>query len=139
VSGANLYWNHKWFYTEPAPQGTVNTTGLEQQISVKVNNTTTYCLKAPAAGVSPAYVTFVGCSSSDDQKFTRYNTTSDYTTSYRFVTKDGRCLSLGPQWSGWSTIVAVACTGGNEQKWNAPANPVSASTSGTRELFGSGS
>lgn len=140
TAGGKLNWNHKWYYTE-GTKAAPTTAG--QQISVMVNNSTsdTYCLSVPAPGAGSTYATFVKpCNASDaKQTFTRtFEVLGNYADSYTFEDSWGRCLSLGPkaQPSGsvkWSTIVAAACTGGSEQKWNAPPGLQDAAVSDTRE------
>lgn len=134
-SGLNRFnWNHKWYYTEADPSGSapVSTT-----ISVTTSWSETRCLTAPSAAASPAFVTFVACNGSPQQQFTR--TTDSSTAAYRYTFRDslGRCLAA-QRFGGyaWSKIVAVPCTGGAEQKWNAPASEIDASLTGTRELLG---
>ncbi|MFB9377823.1 hypothetical protein ACFFKU_10840 [Kineococcus gynurae] len=143
--GTKLAWNHKFAYTEPQAPSTQATT----QISVLVNNdaTTRYCLKTPAPGTSPAYVTFTTpCSSDASQQFVRTSrVTTAYAASYTFRDTYGRCLAIGPKQvpanNGvkWSTIVAAPCTGGSDQKWNADAGLTAATLTDTRELTGAGS
>ena len=48
-SGANLYWNHRWFYVEPL----TGAVGAPQQISVKKDDGSQYCLKAPTGSTNP--------------------------------------------------------------------------------------
>ncbi len=138
--GTRLNWNHKWYYTEPADSLKV---ADPQTITVKENNTKTLCLQTPADGVKPAYVTLQSCDGGADQSYVRSTDTGSSLTSYTFKTSDGRCLSLGPQADAsginWSTLVAATCTGGSEQKWNAPPSLGNADLTGTREITGSGS
>ncbi|GAA4967477.1 hypothetical protein GCM10023225_07580 [Kineococcus glutinatus] len=142
--GTKLNWNHKWYYTEATAS---QPTTAAQQISVKVNNSTKYCLRAPTSTTTNGYVTFTSsCSATDDrQKFYRtYTVDGDYAASYTFKDHYGRCLSIGPkaQPSGtaqWSTIIAAACTGGTEQKWNAPPAVQESTITDTRETtYGAG-
>ncbi|WP_432533513.1 RICIN domain-containing protein [Kineococcus arenarius] len=136
--GTQLSWNHKWYYTEAT--ATQPTTGA-QQIYVLVNNSTKYCLQTPTSGTTNGYVIFTkSCSSTDArQKFYRtYKVEGDYSASYTIKDDYGRCLSLGakgtPSGSAtWSTITAAACTGGTEQKWNAPAGAQESVVTDTRE------
>lgn len=140
TAGGKLNWNHKWYYTEGTE--TAPTTAA-QRITVKVNNAdnNAYCLSVQPPGASNTYVTFVKpCNASDvKQAFVRtWALPGNYASSYTFKDTWGRCLSLGPkaQPSGsvkWSTIVAATCTGGSEQKWNAPAGLQDAAVSDTRE------
>lgn len=135
--GTGVLWNHKWYYTEPTAPATSSATRIEVLEKDDVNKRT--CLTTPVAGTTPAYVTLKACDGSARQGYTRTYDTSSYATSYTFVAADGRCLSIGPRASAsgvnWSTIVAASCTGGAEQKWNAPPNALSASLSDTRELL----
>lgn len=139
--GSKLNWNHKWSYTEPP--GLLGTqTG--QQISVVNGNSDTakgipgakYCLKTPSLTANPAYVTFVTpCSTAADQKWTRTADTGVYTSSWTFTDQYGRCISLGDKLdSSWSKLIMVTCTGGPEQKWNAPVVDKDAGLSDYKEL-----
>lgn len=136
--GTRLNWNHKWYYAEPTAPAQVSS---PQTIVVKENNTNSLCLQTPAKSVTPAYVTLKSCTGGSDQKYVRYFDTKQAQTNYTFRTSDGRCLSLGPQADAsgikWSTLIAATCTGGSEQKWNAPATLGDADLSGTREVTGS--
>ncbi|WP_197030003.1 ricin-type beta-trefoil lectin domain protein [Cellulomonas sp. URHE0023] len=140
--GGKLKWNHKWKYTEPP--GLVGTyTG---QISVYYDSSDTkkgdpyktYCLKTPSASASPAYVTFVTpCSSTAaDQKWTRTADTGVYTDSWTFTDQYGRCISLSGDKldSSWSKLIMATCSGGPEQKWNAPVVNKEAGLSDYKEL-----
>ncbi len=133
--GSQLPWNHKWYYAEPA---TGVASAGPQQIYVLQNNSTSakYCLQSPASGVSPAYPTLVTCNSTAaNQKWTRYNDTGSYASSYTFVDYLGRCVALGDKYSSsWSKLIVATCTGGPEQKWNAPANSANAAVDNVREL-----
>lgn len=136
TGGTKLNWNHKWYYSEPAPG--VASAG-PQNIYVLENNSTSskYCLMSPPAGANPAYVTLTSACSSTaaNQKWTRYRDTGTYSTGYTFVDNLGRCIALGDKYnSAWSKIVVSSCTGGPEQKWNAPPDEVSASVGDYQEL-----
>lgn len=137
--GTKLNWNHKWYYDEPT--GVVGSSGV-QPLYIKVNNSAQWCLQTAPAGSTTGYVTFTAtCNATDPrQQFIRTaKVAGDYAASYTFKDSTGRCLSLGPKQvpssNGvkWSTIVAIACTGGSEQKWNAPAGVSDAAVSDTRE------
>ncbi len=136
--GTQLNWNHKWYYTEATA---TQPTTTAQEIYVKVNNSTKYCLRTPESTATNGYVVFTSsCSSTDArQKFYRtYKVEGDYSASYTIKDAYGRCLSLGakqtPSGSAkWSTITAAACTGGTEQKWNAPAGAQESTVTDTRE------
>jgi hypothetical protein len=117
--GANLEWNHKWFYDEPAAGQSVKE---NQRIYVKQNNTTTYCLQAP--GASGTFVTLTSsCSTSAPaQQWDRYKDTGNAATSYTFVDYLGRCVGLSDEeFKSWTKIVVTSCSGEADQKWNAPA------------------
>ncbi|NAZ81699.1 hypothetical protein GTR02_07690 [Kineococcus sp. R8] len=135
--GTKLSWNHKWSYVEPAAG---QSTTAPQRITV--TNGGTYCLQVPAQTVVDGDVTFTSaCSATEPrQQIVRtYAVPGSYTSSYTFTDTWGRCLSLGPKKEPsvvgvkWSTIVAAACTGGSEQKWNAPASGQKTGLTGTRE------
>jgi len=109
--------NH-WLYT---------TTGGQQ-----------YCAQAPTT--SGGYVLTPLCNSTAaSQRWTLSGDTGTYSTSYTIVDTYGRCLGLGPPGSTvaplneWSTITSSSCTGGLNQKWNAPSNLTPAATTNTRE------
>ena len=140
-SGANLYWNHKWFYQEPL----VGAVAPAQQIYVynQGNTSQKYCLQAPIGTTAPAYsgissgwyVTFTAaCSTSDPrQMWVRSKDTGDKTTRYTFqstYTYSGVswCIGVGPsKYNGnWSALIVSACNGSTAQKWNAPADTVHA-------------
>ena len=99
---------------------------------------TTRCFTTPPPGASPAFVVLKACTGAANQSYTRFDDTGTYATSYLFTTSDGRCLSAGtPRTNNnfeRSTIVAAPCTGGPEQKWNAPPDLGQASVTGTREV-----
>lgn len=130
--GTLLFWNHKWFYTEPA--GAIGSLG-PQQIYVRQYNDDArkYCLVSP--GTDGGYVTLDPCSgSAASQRWTRNADTGDYATSYTLVDSSGRCASLGGLFDTWSKITTATCNAGLGQKWNAPASTISASVGGYQEL-----
>lgn len=136
--GANILWNHKWYYSEPV----VGTTAAAQPIVVRVNNSTDpaqrYCLKTAAGISSPSgytgvgpdfHVTFKPCNAADaTQQWIRSTATGDRTTSYTFRDSSGRCIGVGgDKYNGnWSTLVVSTCDGSTAQKWNAPPAVVEA-------------
>lgn len=131
--GSLLAWNHKWYYSEPAAK-----TGslANQRISV-VKSGTTYCMRS--AGTENGYITLTSAcnTAAANQQWTRYAETGSYSTSWTIVDAWGRCVSLGnPDTTlpDWSTLVTQTCTGALSQKWNAPANVVSASVGGYQEI-----
>ena len=128
--GSLLKWNHKWVYSEP--------TGLagslaSQQIVVKNGGSkgvsgANYCLTTPASGVT-GFVTMTVCSAGNaNQLWTRNAAMAAYADSWTFMDQYGRCASLGEKMpsTSWSKITVAKCTGGPEQKWNAPAKGQSA-------------
>lgn len=132
--GSKLFWNHKWYYTEPA-----NMVGSQgpQQIHVLEHDDPAkkYCLRS--SGTEGGFVTLTSaCSATaDNQKWTRYANTGAYATSYTFVDHWGRCASLGEKHQGaYSKIVTSTCTSGLGQKWNAPPSIVSAALEAYREV-----
>lgn len=134
-----LLWNHKWYYDEPAP-------GLSesapQQIYILLNNNASqkYCLQAPGAtGLYPNLL--ASCSTTAaNQKWVRVKDTGNYNTSYTFKDYLGRCIGLSTGTdkfnSVWSKMVVAPCTGGLDQKWNAPPDKVEASVGNYLETAG---
>lgn len=137
-TGANLKWNHKWYYSEPTGAAT---TSAAQSISVKLNNTTPYCLTT--SGTSNTDVHFKACnpinvgSLNSQQKFIRNGNTGNTLTSYTFqlAADPTRCLAAVPE-SGyaWSHLRLVPCSGSTTQKWNAPALITGSSLGGYKEI-----
>lgn len=133
-TGANLNWNHKWYYNEPT--GTSTSTGA-QQITVNPTPSTKQCLttRAPSAGNTDVH--FTGCSSANEQKFVRNADTGNPLTSYTFQLAGDRskCLAAVPEPGyAWSHIRMVACNGSTTQKWNAPPMTSGSSLGGYKEL-----
>ncbi|MEW1957551.1 RICIN domain-containing protein [Kineococcus sp. NPDC059986] len=128
--GSLLNWNHKWYYTEEM--------STPQTITVRPG--ATYCLQAPAATASPAFVTFASCTGAANQKFVRTYDDPDYAKSYTFKDTYGRCIGIGPNYMAgqgneepFTTIVMQTCNGGSSQKWNAPPEKRVAAVTGIRE------
>ncbi|HET9657928.1 MAG TPA: ricin-type beta-trefoil lectin domain protein [Kineosporiaceae bacterium] len=98
----------------------------------------TYCVTAPAA--TNGYVVLQTCVAGQaNQKWTLSGNTGDYASSYTVLDYQNRCLGLGPPaniGSLWSTIISATCTGGTDQKWNAPPNLIDAANKNTRETTG---
>ncbi|WP_129338295.1 RICIN domain-containing protein [Cellulomonas endophytica] len=134
-SQANLDWNHRWFYDEPAAgQPSVVTT-----ISVLKDNSTSrrYCLSVEPGGVNPHPTLVTPCNPEDArQQWTRYGDTGATGTSYIFVDSWGRCIDTGPRYGDYSTLVAASCTGNTSQKWNAAAQSPTASLTAYAEVYG---
>lgn len=135
--GSKLDWNHKWFYSEPAGEvGSIETTIMVRQNNIDDANNR-YCLKATS---TTTYPKLDKCNSADPaQKWIRYADTGNYQTSYTFVPKANasRCIGLGEKFEGaWSKMVLTDCTGGLDQKWNAPPENVSASVGNYLESRG---
>ncbi len=134
--GTQLNWNHKWYYSEPA----VGSPSLgPQQIYILQNNSTSskYCLQSPAAGGQYVTLTSACSTSAANQRWTRYQDTGNYGTSYTFVDYLGRCIGLGDKFNGsWSKMVVSSCTGGVDQKWNAPPLDVEANVGDYVETYG---
>lgn len=134
-----VFWNHKWFYgsengVAAEPDGAV---GASTRIRVVVPDGTTYCLTTPVSTAPPSYPVFRSCDGSSSQRYTRTYDTGDLATSYQFRTSDGRCLSIDPVRAAGTTIssiVAAPCTGGAEQKWNAPADAQDTSLTAQTEV-----
>lgn len=127
--GSQLKWNHKWNYSEPMSlKGSLG----GQQVVVKNGSTTrgvngaNYCMTTAGATASPGYITMTQCTAGNlDQSWTRHAERATYAESWTFTDRYGRCLSLGEKMPAttWSKITVAPCSGGTEQKWNAP--PVS--------------
>jgi Ricin-type beta-trefoil lectin domain len=139
-TGAFLLWNHKWYYTE-APSGTPIM--APQQIYVKYleNAAAKYCLTTPSQTASPAYVTFVPCTTTlptgSQQGWVRFGVSQSggYAASYLFKDTFGRCLAVDPSdtYNTWSKIVVTTCDGSLGQKWNAPPGNSVSSVGGYKE------
>lgn len=136
-TGANLYWNHKWYYIEP-PDG--KSQG-NQQIYVYLDDNTNqkYCLTAPTPASGSIYPIFSACvAGSAQQKWTRWYTGANYAASYVFMDAYNRCLdadSTPPLHKDlYSKITVAQCDGTTEQKWNAPADTGSAGVSSFKEV-----
>ena len=132
-----LKWNHKWYYQEP-PVGVDRL--ADQQITVKVNNSDAqkYCFETPSAASGSVFPVFKTCDGGDLQKWTRVQKSITYAASYVFQDSLGRCLSVNPAdiYVGVSKVVVATCSGGTDQKWNAPSDETAASFGGFRELGG---
>lgn len=135
-NSAALYWNHKWFYTEPL----VGSVASPQLIYVFGSTGTKYCLRTPSATTNPN-VTGVGtgwyptltsaCNATDaSQLWTRSTDTGVKTSSYTIKDSSGRCVGVsGMRYlNNWSALVVASCDGSTAQKWNAPADKVEAQT-----------
>ncbi|MBD7916839.1 RICIN domain-containing protein [Cellulomonas sp. Sa3CUA2] len=145
-SGAELFWNHKWYYEEPL----VGTTAPPQLIYVYQNNDLSkdYCLQAPSSQTDPTesgvnagyYPTLTAsCSTSDPrQMWTRSTATGVKATSWTIRDNSGRCIGVGGSkyLDKWSALVVSACDGAAAQKWNAPADSVEAKVGGYLEEKG---
>ncbi len=130
----NLFWNHKWYYTEPPSK--VGEQG-PQQIYVLQHNDPgkKYCLVSPGTEGGYVYLTSSCSSSAANQRWTRQANTGSYASSWRFVDYQGRCAALGDKYdSAWSKITTTTCNSGLGQKWNAPPNTMSASLGGYQEI-----
>lgn len=145
-SGAELFWNHKWYYDEPL----VGTTAPAQLIYVYQSNDPArkYCLRTPSAQTDPTetgvnagyYPTLVTpCSEADPrQMWTRSTATGVKATSWTIRDNSGRCIGVGGSkyLNKWSALVVSACDGAAAQKWNAPADSVEAKVGGYLEEKG---
>jgi hypothetical protein len=120
-TGAALNWNHKWYYTEPAPPAT--SLGNQQIYVYYLDNIASkYCLTTPTTG-NGSYPTFATCNGSASQNWTRVYNTGSYVASYIFTDRYGRCLTadVTDKYNGsWSKLTAATCNGSDYQKWNAP-------------------
>jgi hypothetical protein len=134
-TGANMNWNHKWYYDEPAI-GTASKNGL---IYVMAEDTAKNCLKP--AGTPPSTnreVIFSPCGTtgSSDQYWTRFGDSPDQLKSYTIRDQFNRCLTtdLVGAYGSWSIMRVAACDGTAEQKWNAPPTLTEAQLDGFKEL-----
>lgn len=136
-SSPNLLWNHKWYYDEP----TSGSTTPPQDLFVKVDNGTKYCLQTPSgANIYPSFSTTCGVS----QKWVRVKDTGVYIDSYVIKDSLGRCLavdSAGPKFAGtnntfFSKMIVATCNGSLAQKWNAPPAYTDSTVGGYKEVSG---
>jgi hypothetical protein len=141
-TGGYIEWNHKWFHTEATTAA-----GVVQRITMQLNNNTSSankrCLVTPEDNSTSRYPVVTGCSSTaltpspNRQAWTRVNDTGDYRTSYLVLDTYGRCLtadSTDLHDSNWSKLKVLPCTGGLDQKWNAPPADNTATFDGFKEL-----
>ena len=130
--GSLLAWNHKWYYAEPTPRVGSTTTTLS------VNNGSVYCLTTSDLATSPAYPTMTPCNTGSptaNQTWTRTAQADTYANSWTFKDRYGRCISLGDKYNGsWSKLLMATCSGGPEQKWNAPPTAQKATLDNFKEL-----
>lgn len=135
--GQYLNWNHKWYYTEPTGGAS---SVANQQISVLYLNSTSskYCLVSPETDGGFVYLTSACNAAATNQSFTRFTDTGDYSTSYTFKDNAGLCIGLSPTKldGSWTEMNVSNCTGGPDQKWNAPPDSVKASIGNYREVTG---
>ena len=132
--GSKLDWNHKWTYLEP-PAGVDRQ--VDQQITV-TKGSETRCFQAPTVASGSIYPIFKACDGSALQKWTRVYKSTTYAASFLFIDNLGRCLSVDPSvlYKGASKVVIATCSGGTDQKWNAPPDATASSFGGFRELGG---
>lgn len=136
ASATGFNWNHKWFYTEPAPGA--SSSGPQNIYIYYLNNTSSkYCLMSPTPESGSPYPTLSTNCTDQRTQWTRFGDTGNYGTSYRFVDYKGRCISLGDKYNGaWSKMIVTGCTTGLDQKWNAPSENVQASVGNYLETVG---
>lgn len=134
--GANVFWNHKWYYTEPA---TGTAASGPQNIWVYNGNGSTedWCLVSP--NTEGGFVTLTSeCNPSAlNQQWIRYGDTGSYENSYTFVDAWGRCITVDSTTrylNAFSTMITKTCDFSLAQKWNAPPGVIAASLEGYREL-----
>lgn len=129
--GANLFWNHRWFYSEPVAPAT---TSAPQAITVD-NGSGSRCLTASTTSTD---VTFKPCVGTNDlQKFVRNVETGSSVSSWTFQLNRDRtkCLASVPEPGyAWSHIRLVACDGSTAQKWNAPAETTGSTLGDYQEI-----
>jgi len=134
--GSKLKWNHKWYYSEPA----AGAASVETTIMVRFNNidnaANRYCLENKGT----AYPKLEKCNAAKAaQQWIRYGDTGNYQTSYTFVPRSAtsKCIGIAEKFeNAWSKMVLSDCTGGLDQKWNAPPEKVSASVGNYLESRG---
>lgn len=142
-------WNHKWTYQEPdiaGGQSVLTKQSIKVSQGSPATTSNTYCLTTPTTESGSKYPTFRLCSEGGDrQEWTRvHKRPGDYGGSYLFIDKYGRCLAAdaadkmyqGTVRTDWSKITVTTCSGGLEQKWNAPAVENSAEFGGFKETDG---
>lgn len=135
--GSYLNWNHKWYYTEPT--GGASSVANQQLFVYYLNSTSSkYCLVSPGTVGGLVYLTSACNSAAANQSFTRFTDTGDYSSSYTFKDSKGLCLGLSPDKldGAWTKINVTTCTGGPDQKWNAPADAVTATIGNYHEVVG---
>jgi hypothetical protein len=141
VGTGKLAWNHKWYYTE------VTTTPLVQQIYVYDQGTVPSgkrCLQTTGTTGVRQYPTFKSCSGSTLQDWKRVYKSGDYSTSYLILDSANRCLTANENptdlyttdgsGNAWSKVTVAACTGQDNQKWNAPPVYNESTFSGYKEI-----
>jgi type II secretory pathway pseudopilin PulG len=160
--GANITWNQKFYYTEPA---TGVPSAAAQAIIVSDNQSTRYvptdpstlgsayqfCMVPSGYPVLPTAGTLVlmkACPSTTGYKiwtrvYTQTVANGAYGTSYRFETPGagGTTLCLQADSTktsgGWSKLDVAACVANNlAQKWNAPPNYTTSQLGGYKEIGG---
>jgi hypothetical protein len=123
-------WNQS-FRAPAIPAGQASVTG-----QLSTNNGAAQCLTSSA--VNGGYVTIRPCVDGNPQQdWTSYDGDNALNHSAKYTVVNGAlCLGLGapnaavPQ---WSTVVVEACTGTDEQKWNANPNVLNSTVQNTFE------
>ncbi len=144
-SGESVLWNQQWWYSEPvSPATSTSLPGQHINVYYKATQATgtssnTYCLKSPLT--DGGWVTLVLCSKGGPGlNWVRVANTGTYSTSWLLKDSNGLCATVGPKvtddtnLAAWSTITVATCTGGPEQKWNAPKNAQSSTLDNFKEL-----
>lgn len=155
----NIFWNHKWAYTEPAPDAESVPTTISVTVAdsskpfygqtlclVTTSTLTTVTTYGPPEGSGqgrfPRFVTPGGARdcSSPNTVWTRYGYSTDDNLAYTFVDSKGRCLSGGgpvtKAQKEYTSITVETCNGSGDQKWNVPDTPVTASLGDFSEVTG---
>jgi len=128
----NMKWNHRWYYTEPTTLEGIYPGTIRVSTGASLTSGTVYCLRSP---VSPSiYPVLVSCNGSAEQSWKRTAKAGTYADSWTFTDNQGKCISLGDKFDGWSKLTVALCNGLPEQKWNAPADAQSASLDSYKEL-----
>ena len=134
----DVSWNQRWALPVIA-SGATSATG---KIVVTDSDDVDYCLRNPGSSGAGMYVDLVACPAGappNNLKWTRYENTGTYMTSYRIEAGDGTtplgsklCLAPADQnvtptdfhdkGDRVSKIFVMPCTGSTLQKWNADPN-----------------
>lgn len=137
VPAASVGWNQVFTWNSLSKQMQIRRgTGSNQPYDA---TKPAYCMRSPNTEGGNVYVSDL-CSTIAAGNLGRYRwtmnrETGQRETSYTIVDEAGRCLSLGAaNPNGYSMVSTATCTGGANQKWNAPPSFGTASVSDTAEV-----